>query len=423
MKSFFLLLLILTFFVSCVKEEDVFEVPFNPTVADSSSTNVASFFANTTNCTGLDLSFTDCFEFVFPLTVASNREEVITITDNNSLIQLLDSQSLSFFITEIQFPFTVINSDNIFIEIDSEIDFIQLSNECEVPTLKDRILTELRNNSCFILEYPVTLLGNSDENNTTINSRDNFIEFLSNQSSSFVLKFEYPLPINGTSNSDILSNNDFVTHTLLKICSLNIPNTPLDELCSNLPELIITQQIVLNNNTILFNVTAGEEELSEISWFSNDELIETNTTEFIEGFTFNSGLQSIRVTAKINNCDTLFESSIVIDTSELNEELDPNNEENILCDRLLFENLTTTDQLNELQFLFAVPENLRTDFTNYKWTINDQEILDITDPFLSINLNEIESTITNSLISISLTANNIECNLTEETHRIFVELP
>ena len=186
--STFLLLLLLN---SCVNDDSFFP--------EENTDNVISSTALVTVLNNFDSNVTfpseseQCFSFVYPITLGYNTDSTIRIESYDGLVDVISSQGINFNITGLQFPVKIVfRNANEEVSIANELALLNILRECEYDTVRDEF--DRFFNRCFKFDYPVTLL-NSEGNEISIASDEEFQVFYLNQGISYQPDFKFPVNV------------------------------------------------------------------------------------------------------------------------------------------------------------------------------------------------------------------------------------
>ena len=209
----------------------------------------------------------------FPIQLVYNTEQVISIDNFDGLGEIANSQSSVFFIKSIVFPFTAnIDSDEPTV-INNLDEYSELLDSCNIPSLRNTLLE--KSLLCFELEYPLTILNTSSEEEV-IESDEDFTVFLEGTNSDFILEFLYPITV----NEDIEINNNFELYNSLNSCTI-IDCLEIDLDSEEIDTNLFTFEVEvdpLQQNTISWSIN-GEIQLNEIGTIFDHQFFNTDTYE------------------------------------------------------------------------------------------------------------------------------------------------
>ncbi len=200
------LLAIATF--SCV--EDDLDIP-EESITISESQSLITLL-NSVGTGELDFNDVD-LQFTYPINLALTNGVVVTIQNNEGLLETVLGQSTDLYINGLEYPLAgeFASQD---LSIDNEQDFIAFLNTIDVPTLKNVFQEAYL--QCFEVTFPVGARDNNGVNVVLQNMTGlmSFLELLTGQ-----LQLQYPVELVVYDRDDIvLVNSDFDLHQLLNTC-------------------------------------------------------------------------------------------------------------------------------------------------------------------------------------------------------------
>ncbi len=333
-------LISITLLSGCVKEETVFNEDSVENIT-SSETSIIVTFLNEKYVTENE-NFITCFSLNYPITISYNTDQYITVMNEEGLVEVFESQSSNFHINGIVFPITI-TTDNNNVTIENTNDFITFFKTCDGNTLNNTLLDNL--DACFDFQYPTTLF-NDQESEVTINSNNNFVDYLTDQEDNYIVAFKFPFIIN-----ENVINNYFDIYQISNNCVYN--------LC---PEISLEASTVDTNYT--FQASGHDDTTTaNYSWSINGEYIEngnfdgSNNQYFSYNFTEN-GTYTICAFIETLECPN---------GAEYCEEITINNFN--LCPEISLETSTV-----DTNYTFQASGHDDTTIANYSWFINGDYI-------------------------------------------------
>jgi len=162
-----------------------------------------------------------CFNFEYPINVGYNDGSEITVTDFDSLLELLLQETVESHITEIAFPFNVILADDTVQTITDETEFQTLIDDCGYDFITvAEVLAVV--DDCFTINYPLTLVVNDEPQ--TFNSQEEAEAFFTNNNQDIVsVTFSYPFSVTLIDDTTpTIINDDFeLINLITNTCSVN----------------------------------------------------------------------------------------------------------------------------------------------------------------------------------------------------------
>lgn len=341
---FFTLISIL---ISCVKEQDVFIEDFvdETTIIDTSL--IVSFLNE--EYTNQNEEATSCSSFKYPLNISYNTNQVISLINEEGLLEVIQSQSSNFHINGLSFPFTVI-IDNTELVIENTADFDTLFETCNITTLNTTLLNNI--NTCYNFEYPITLFD-SLLSEINITSDNEFIEFIDNQGANYTTSFNFPIIINET-----IINNYFDIYQITNNCTIN---TCL-EILYTIPSI--------SEDSLTYNfIATGYSGDLKYNWSINNEFISNDSlngdNEELLSYTFiENGTYNVCISIETPQCLLGVEYCQEIIINTIDE-----------CFDISFDTLIQNDN-----YRFEASGHSDDETANYSWTINgdfiDNELYD-----------------------------------------------
>ncbi|MBP2832344.1 hypothetical protein J8281_09120 [Aquimarina sp. U1-2] len=199
-----------------------------------------------------------CFTFVYPIILGYNNESNITIEDYDGLVSVISSQASNFNITGLVFPIEIILSNsNDVVKLTNENELFDLLENCSYTTFRDefdRLFMQ-----CFTLNYPIDLFD-EEGNEVRLTSTEEFDTFYTNQSDSYQLDFQFPLSISiVTEGVDISINSIYDFYEIINDCV-------------GCPDLRFTTTEI-TPNTFDFDPDFEVLPQYELFWIINDEIL------------------------------------------------------------------------------------------------------------------------------------------------------
>ncbi|WP_010523366.1 hypothetical protein [Aquimarina agarivorans] len=355
LRSIFVLFYCLV--TSCVTEEDAFDKDISNPEKTSFVLSVFDYYQVNDN------NPSKCFEFIYPFSVASNKNNRINFSAKQGMNDFFNLQNSKFFANSVVFPFNVVLLDGTLLTVENRKDFEELLSTCEIPSFTTRTFTET---DCVQFEYPVEVISetNSDQK-VTITDSETLASFASNPTLEFPV-ISYPV----NTNFGTTINSEFEHLTLLNDCQTAIENSVCPEFEIEVVDFGDAFEIL---NFLI--ETENDKIPTETIWTVNGEVIDGESRPFLQ-FDFTDlnnrsrfGELRYDVCAKAFFEDCLIEREVCVVAnfeSEVNE--------NCLKDIDFL--ITTTDVPGLLNFeaLFE-PED--EDNTSYVWTVGGEPIGEI----------------------------------------------
>ena len=168
MNKYLLLFISFLLFTSCSNEEVLID-PNNSAnvIIETSSAMRTAFEILLENASKSPARTTKnpedlCFQFIYPITLAYNTEEVVEVSSYDVLLEILFQESLEKHITGIGFPFEVqIRETEEIKTINDEAEFRELINTCGYDALDYAGVVDIAE-TCFEVSYPISLVVNDE---------------------------------------------------------------------------------------------------------------------------------------------------------------------------------------------------------------------------------------------------------------------
>lgn len=142
-----------------------------------------------------------CFQFVYPIRLIYNTQNIITINGFNGLVEVLNNQSSQLYVTGIVMPFQVI-LHNQTQTINTQNELISLLESCDFLTINEEII----NTFCFDIFFPIVITAQNGQN-INIDNIAGFQSFLATQSNTYQAEIVFPIIV-------IYQNNYVLIHNL-----------------------------------------------------------------------------------------------------------------------------------------------------------------------------------------------------------------
>ena len=239
LKNTILLVLLLISFFSCRKEEIEIILPNDEEILSENST-ISNLLLNvTTNDGSLDniIDQASCFNIQLPVTVIVNDTELIIENENDyQLIEAIFEESLGDIDTiEIVFPITIIHADFSEETINTQEELIAAAILCGGENQPDDDI------ECLDLLYPIqaSIFNTNNEliETITINSDQEFYDFIVNIDEDTIITFQFPITIilyDGTQQeiNDFIEMQNII-ESVADACDEDDDNDYDDDDCSN----------------------------------------------------------------------------------------------------------------------------------------------------------------------------------------------
>lgn len=148
----------------------------------------------------------DCFEFIFPLSVATEDGANVVVNDTIELFSVEDAIGFVY-------PISVVNAIGDITVINSDEDFDALYNDCyDIEPCDDCGI------NCFEVVYPLSLLLD-DGTVTTVNSDEEFVAFLDGLDNDTFFIPTYPMTIEYADGTQATINSDDEFIAALDACN------------------------------------------------------------------------------------------------------------------------------------------------------------------------------------------------------------
>lgn len=302
-KSIYYLLLFLFSTSACVKENDVFE---KEVVTISKSDLVISMLDYIINSNNSDA----CFSLNYPVIFSTNKKNNVTYINQNALNEATSFLDNDFFINAILFPFDVTLDNGQLITISDNADLLNLlENECDMPSFISRAFPE---NDCLQYRYPVRLSDN--EKNIVINNQNEITEALSNLNSAITF-FNYPV----TTTNGLVINNQFEHLVIINICKNN--SIPVNQ-CSEMDLNIQTTNTTPTSYT--YTLDNQNNTIESVKWFVDGTLIENQNNVIFDFRIVQNGVYEICSEINLFNCETPINLCTTTAVSDIIQACSPN---------------------------------------------------------------------------------------------------
>ncbi len=346
----FTVILLSVLIYSCVDDDAFFQEENIDSITPSFS--VVTILNNFNRSTNLTSESDQCFQFSYPITLGYNTDATIVIDNYLDLIAVISSQSENFNITGLEFPVTIMfNEGTTKTTIENENSLLSTVSDCTFNTLREEF--DLFFDTCFTFDYPVTLVD-INQNETQLNSSNEFTTFYQNQGVTYQPDFVFPINLITVSNQEkITIATYFEFYSIIEAC----------EIPATCPELEFSFEITDSGALeYLFEASFSNlEETASYSWFLNGNFIELDgpgsNGDNILTIDFNEpGINEVCILAETANCPEGVTFCREIDVD-------------FICPELFF----TIEQQGPSLFNFIADfENIETTF--YQWSIDNEFI-------------------------------------------------
>ena len=175
MKFQYLVYIFFALFVSCVEEDDFIDTSVSIQLIDTDA--VTTLFTSSS-------TYSDCFDFVYPLTLKLSNDDMITATSGEGLQQIIKAQQSQMYISGIQLPFSVQNRSENQKTIANKLELYALMRQCSITPITNSVQNRL--SSCVEFIYPITASTNE------ISSAEEFANYLNTASIPYEFDVKYP---------------------------------------------------------------------------------------------------------------------------------------------------------------------------------------------------------------------------------------
>lgn len=326
-----LVVLTLAFLSACV--EDNLDFPNENPEELSGSYMLISYL----NSLSTPTDDTDCFDFIYPLTIGYNNGITISIENKSGLLETAKSQRSSFHITGISFPFLV-NYGNELLSIENESDLFALLETCDVPTFRDRFDETL--SQCYTLTYPLSILDASG-GEQTIQNEASFDTFLKASADTYQPLFIFPIRLVPYATDQEITINSLYDF-------FQVLNT-----CQGCPEISFAYDDITDFQYRF--VAEISDEVSSFDWYINDQKIKTGSPQdLVLEETFTPGFYNVCIKSTTDYCNqgVLFCEEFDIES---------------VCPELYFE--PVQGETNTIYTFFAEFDGMNS-LNSYSWHIN-----------------------------------------------------